>query len=88
MAAPSSEASQDELFLDLRALEPPEPLLRIFAALDAAPGRSLRVRLNREPFPLYPMLHAGGWSHRTRPHAEGGYEILIARGGLLAPGKA
>ncbi len=87
MAAPT-EASPDELFLDLRALDPPEPLLRIFAALDASPGRRLRVRLNREPFPLYPMLHAGGWSHRTQPHAEGGYEIVIARSGILASGKA
>lgn len=87
MVAPS-DAPPDELFLDLRALEPPEPLLRIFAALDAAPGRRLRVRLNREPFPLYPMLHAGGWSHRTRAHVEGGYEIVISRTGIHAPGNA
>lgn len=87
MAAPL-DAPPEELFLDLRALEPPEPLLRIFAALDAAPGRRLRVRLNREPFPLYPMLHAGGWSHRTQSHADGGYEIFISRTGLGAPGKA
>lgn len=86
--AAASETHPEELFLDLRALEPPEPLLRIFAALDAAPGRRLRVRLNREPFPLYPMLHAGGWSHRTRAHLEGGYEILIFRSGFLAGGNA
>lgn len=73
-------ARQDEGFLDLRGLDPPEPLVRILAALEAEPARPLRVRLSREPWPLYAMLAAGGWQRRTRVHEDGGYEILISRG--------
>lgn len=68
-----------EQFLDLRGLDPPEPLLRIFAALEAAPEHALRVRMSREPFPLYPMLEACGWTGRTRRHEDGGFEVLISR---------
>jgi hypothetical protein len=70
---------EDEQVLDLRGLEPPEPLLRVFAALDAAPERPLRARFAREPFPLYPMLRAGGWTHRTLAQRDGCVEVLISR---------
>ena len=66
--------------LDLRGLEPPEPLMRVFDALDAAPDLPLRIRIEREPYPLYPMLRAGGWTHRTMVRDEGNFEILISRG--------
>ena len=43
--------------LDVRGLEPPVPLERILDALDALPQNDwLRVRHNREPYPLYSML--------------------------------
>jgi TusA-related sulfurtransferase len=73
------DASQGERLLDVRGLEPPEPFVRIFAALEADPGRPLRVLIHREPFPLYAALAAGGWARRTRALAEGGFEILIKR---------
>jgi hypothetical protein len=75
--APS--AAEEERFLDLRGLEPPEPLMRVFAALEEAPERPLRIRLQREPYPLYPMLLAGGWKRRTIALEEGGYDIVISR---------
>jgi hypothetical protein len=78
--AEESRAPQDEVYLDLRGLDPPEPLVRILAALEAEPARPLRVRMSREPWPLYAMLAAGGWQRRTRAHEDGGYEILIRRG--------
>jgi hypothetical protein len=70
---------EGERVLDLRGLEPPEPLMRVFAALDAAPDQPLRARFQREPFPLYPMLKAGGWIRRTVACEDGGFEILISR---------
>ncbi|MFY9314044.1 MAG: DUF2249 domain-containing protein [Burkholderiales bacterium] len=70
---------RDERILDLRGLEPPEPLMRVFAALDAAPDQPLRVRMLREPFPLYAMLRAGGWRYRTVTGSDGCFEILISR---------
>jgi len=70
---------ENERVLDVRGLEPPEPLMRVFAALDAAPEQPLRVRFPREPFPLYPMLQAGGWTRRTVACDDGSFEILISR---------
>jgi hypothetical protein len=69
----------EERVLDLRGLEPPEPLMRVFAALDEAPDRPLRVRFPREPFPLYVMLQAGGWTRRTTHCEDGSFEVLISR---------
>lgn len=46
-----------ERWLDVRDLEPPVPLERILDALgDLAQSDWLRVRHNREPYPLYTML--------------------------------
>ena len=70
---------EGERVLDLRGLEPPEPLLRVFAALDAAPELPLRIRMQREPFPLYAMLQAGGWTRRTVARDDGSFEIRISR---------
>lgn len=75
----SSTVPQGERFLDLRELDPPAPLLRVFEALDAAPDRPLRARFPREPFPLYPMLQAGGWIRRTVACEDGSYDVLISR---------
>jgi hypothetical protein len=75
----SPAALQGERFLDLRGLEPPAPLMRVFEALDAAPDRPLRARFPREPFPLYAMLQAGAWSSRTVACEDGSFEILISR---------
>ncbi|MDW8469789.1 MAG: DUF2249 domain-containing protein [Burkholderiales bacterium] len=71
--------AEDELVLDLCGLDPPEPLARILAALEANTAQTLRVRMNREPWPLYAMLRAAGWRHETRALEAGGYEIVIRR---------
>ena len=77
---PDSPAEpQHERFLDLRGLEPPAPLMRVFEALDAAPGQPLRARFPREPFPLYAMLRAGGWIRRTVARDDGSYDVLISK---------
>ena len=75
----SAAQPQHERFLDLRGLEPPEPLMRVFAALDKAPDLPLRIRVQREPFPLYAMLQAGGWIRRTEPREDGSYDVVITR---------
>jgi len=63
--------------LDVRALEPPEPFLRILRRLREAPKVPLRVRIHREPFPLYEELQALGYRWQTRSLADGSFEILI-----------
>ncbi len=69
----------EERVLDLCGLDPPEPLMRVFAALDAAPDQPLRARFPHEPFPLYAMLKAGGWTHRGAVRDDGSFEVLISR---------
>lgn len=70
----------DEILVDGRGLEPPEPLQRVLAALDAAePRQTVRLLLPREPFPLYPLLAARGWRHDTLVQADGSYVIRIYR---------
>jgi len=72
----------NEILIDGHGLEPPEPMLRVLAALDAArPGQTLRLLLPREPFPLYPLLTQRGWRHETVAQADGNYVIRICRAG-------
>ena len=65
--------------MDLRGLQPPEPIARIFQALERAPGEPLRVILPHEPFPLYGLLRQRGYSCTGQPRADGGFELLIDR---------
>ena len=63
--------------LDLRGLEPPEPLLRIMEQLARAPAEPLRVVLRQEPAPLYELLAQRGYTWRGEQRADGGYELVI-----------
>jgi uncharacterized protein (DUF2249 family) len=65
--------------VDLRGLQPPEPIVRIFQALDRDPGSPLRVILPHEPVPLYGLLRERGYSYAGSPREDGGYEVLIER---------
>jgi len=66
--------------LDLRGLQPPEPIVRILNELERAPRTPLRVILPHEPVPLYALLRERGFSWSGSPRAGGGYELLISRG--------
>ena len=74
--APGEKATPE---LDVRGLEPPAPMMRIMEALARAPQQALRVRIHREPFPLYELLAERGFGWRTTPLADGSYELLIRR---------
>jgi uncharacterized protein (DUF2249 family) len=65
--------------MDLRGLQPPEPIVRIFQALEQGPGAPLRVILPHEPVPLYGLLRERGYSYSGAPRADGGFEVLIER---------
>jgi hypothetical protein len=51
--------------VDLRDLDPPEPLVRILAALEDGAAGPFVFLLAREPWPLYPLLDRG-WKASTR----------------------
>ena len=65
--------------MDLRGLRPPEPMVRIFQALERGAGAPLRVILPHEPLPLYTLLRECGFSCTGSPRADGGFEVLIER---------
>jgi uncharacterized protein (DUF2249 family) len=63
--------------LDVRRLEPPEPMERILDALTDLPrGGRLWVLHRREPFPLYDLLRHLGYGWQTRSQEER-VEMLI-----------
>lgn len=63
--------------LDLRGLQPPEPIVRIFEALERAPRTPLRAILPHEPVPLYGLLRERGFAYTGAQRADGGFELLI-----------
>jgi uncharacterized protein (DUF2249 family) len=64
--------------LDVRGLEPPEPLARVLAALDALPrDGALLLKIDCRPVPLYRILERNGYAYEERPGAESMFEITI-----------
>lgn len=74
-AAPAAGAAT--VRLDLRGLQPPEPIVRIFEALERAPRRPLCAILPHEPMPLYTLLRERGFSCTGTQRSDGGFEVLI-----------
>jgi uncharacterized protein (DUF2249 family) len=68
----------NEILIDARWLEPPEPMEKVMQAVGLLkPGQHIRLLLHREPFPLYPILENQGYSHETMPQPDGTFIILI-----------
>ncbi len=54
----------DAVHVDVRGLDPPQPMLTILRLLDQAASDDVIVaHLDREPIFLYPELDARGWRH-------------------------
>jgi len=67
--------------LDVRGLEPPEPMVKILEALERlAPGELLEVLHERRPMLLYPQLDDRGFVHETDEVERGVTRIRIRRG--------
>ena len=65
--------------LDVRGLEPPQPMIRILEKLvDLGPGGQLLVRHHREPVLLYEKLALRGYAARCDKRGEGDYLVHIA----------
>jgi uncharacterized protein (DUF2249 family) len=74
---PAAEAVVE---LDLRGLEPPQPLIRIMEAVTTLPPCGvLEARTDRRPIHLYPELEARGFSGQTEPEKDGSYLTRITR---------
>jgi hypothetical protein len=56
----------DGLHIDVRGLEPPEPMVAILGLIDSGEaGATLTAHFDREPILLYPELDERGWDHEV-----------------------
>ena len=68
----------DTIQLDVRGLEPPEPLVRVLAALETLPaGDRLLLKIDCQPQPLYRVLDRNGYVYEERPGSDSLFEITI-----------
>jgi uncharacterized protein (DUF2249 family) len=78
-AGVQAEASPASV-LDVRGLEPPEPMVRVLEALERLqPGERLEVLHERRPMILYPQLDERGFTHETDEPQPGLVRIVIHR---------
>ena len=70
-----------EVVLDVRGLEPPEPMVRTLAALETlADGAVLVQQVDRVPQFLLPILSERGWHYEVDDSAPDGVVVRIHRG--------
>jgi TusA-related sulfurtransferase len=64
--------------LDVRGLEPPEPLVRVMEALETLPaGERLLLKIDCRPLPLYRILERNGYAYEERPGDDSLFAIMI-----------
>jgi uncharacterized protein (DUF2249 family) len=79
--APGPPAPGRRVTLDVRGLEPPQPMVLVLERLDTlAEGETLEVIHSRRPMFLYPQLDDRGYLHETDEPEPGVVRILIRRG--------
>jgi uncharacterized protein (DUF2249 family) len=89
LAAPASDAPASpagagieprRVLLDVRGLEPPEPMARVLSAAEALEARDeLEVSHDRRPMFLYGVLEERGFAHETDEPEPGLVRIRIRR---------
>jgi uncharacterized protein (DUF2249 family) len=78
-AVPATPAPRRTV-LDVRGLEPPQPMLRVLEEIDRlSPSAELEVRHDRRPVFLYPQLDERGFVHETDEPEPGLVRVLIRR---------
>lgn len=78
--APASAAAGAAQEVDVRGLEPPEPLVRILDRLEALPaGATLRAHTDREPCHLFGEAEQRGFRHDCKEQADGSWITVLTR---------
>ncbi|HVV01196.1 MAG TPA: DUF2249 domain-containing protein [Verrucomicrobiae bacterium] len=76
-APPSAPAIMQ---VDVRGLEPPQPLVRILEALESLPaGAELRAKTDRRPVHLHTHLDARGFTGESEEQSDGSVVTIIRR---------
>ncbi len=79
-AAPA--AAPNEIVIDVRGLEPPEPMVRTLETLESLPAGTVLIQLNdRLPQFLLPILAERGFRHEAEDMSDGGVRVRISRAG-------
>ncbi|MBX6365098.1 MAG: DUF2249 domain-containing protein [Gemmatimonadetes bacterium] len=79
-AAAAPDADDNIVVLDVRGLEPPEPMQRTLEALEALPPGKTLVQINvREPRFLLPLLAERGWTYEVRRQGDELVRTFIRR---------
>lgn len=80
-AGPDDEDGDDDVVvLDVRSMEPPEPMVATLAALEDLPADKTLVQINvRVPRFLLPRLEERGWSWEVREQEGGPVRVFIRR---------
>lgn len=69
-----------EITLDVRGMEPPEPLERVLETIDDfVAGDELRLVIDCRPVPLFRILERNGYAYREAPGTDSNYVISIWR---------
>jgi uncharacterized protein (DUF2249 family) len=77
-----NDVPEDVVVLDVRGLEPPEPMVRTLAALEELPAGATLVQLNvRVPQFLLPLLEERGFQHEIREQGPELVRLFIRRTG-------
>ncbi len=77
---PVTQAEAGVQEIDATGLEPPEPLVRILAALEALPANTkLRARTDREPCHLFPEAEQRGFSSDCTEQNDGTWVTILSR---------
>ena len=78
----AEDAGEGVVILDVRGLDPPEPMVRTLAALEALPPGGTLVQLNvRTPQFLLPRLDELGWQYEVREQGDELVRVFIRRRG-------
>jgi len=77
---PAAAAAADVQEIDVRGLEPPEPLVRILDVLETLPaGVKLRAHTDREPCHLFGEAKERGFSTDCAQQSDGSWITVLAR---------
>jgi uncharacterized protein (DUF2249 family) len=69
------------ILIDARGLEPPRPFELVMEALcTLSPGDSVRLVIEREPYPLFRVLDRNGYRYEVRRGDDATYQIDITPG--------
>lgn len=80
VAVPETGAGEEVVVLDVRGMEPPEPMVRTLAALESLPAGATLLQINvRVPQFLLPKLEGLGYVYEVREQNEELVRVFIRR---------